>query len=230
VPRPRLNLLPAPRPNPPTPNTRREVEGILGIWTRVVNAHVPLVASRSGHQLMLLDRHFPLPGAAKRARRASALAPRGGTGGGGASGGGGTGSEGGRLASRHSLSTGNLVDLGGASGGGGRPASPLAPAGGALGAVEAGSDSEAAPAPARRGAFRRSGGGSSGGGGGIFARRRAARAAAAAAAAGGANGASEAAALEGRLAPLLVVMAHPYAPFLAGLARFRVRIRVANIK
>jgi hypothetical protein len=184
---------------------------------------------------MLLDRQFPLPGAAAkaRARRASGLGPKAGAGG---------------LAPRHSLSTGNLVDLGGGGGGEGggaataRPGSPLVRGGDADGG--AGSDSEAAPIARshwRRGRRFSSGsgggGGSSSGGGGFFSRRRASRAAAAAGASGGGGGSggsggglAEVEALEGRLAPLLVVMAHPYAPFLAGLARFRRRITVANIK
>ncbi|GBF98593.1 GPI inositol-deacylase [Raphidocelis subcapitata] len=136
-----------------------------GLWSRLVNAHVPIIASRSGHQLMLLDRSFPLPGARAAERRRRPL----------------------RRTEEEPGASPGLPRSGSSGSLPARPASP-APAGAPGAAAFADDAARVRRAPS-----------------------------------------ATAAALEGRLAPLLVVMAHPGSPFLAGLARFRRRVRVANV-
>ncbi len=212
-----------PNPNRPTqPPPARQPDG----WfTRIFNAHVPLVASRSGHQLVLLDRQYPLPGAREKEARRRDMSPaaaRRQDGGGGDAAGNGSSRGGGggndffdRIGSNTSLSSLNSNG----SGGGGGEGNGAARNGGGGSGSSANARSNSAAGNQQQGGGSASAGGSSGflaamqQGSGRGRRS-------------GKNGDG----LDGRLVPLLVLMAHPRAPFLAGLAKFRNRIRVANIK
>jgi hypothetical protein len=179
----------------------------MGFWARIFNAHVPLVASRSGHQLMLLDRRFALPGGRRGGTASDSAGSRTG------------GSE------AQPARTRRPWPFETAGGEGTSPATPrgasplrgrsprrgMTPSGGSprSGTSAGGSPPGGSP----RGGTDDEGSDASGSG-----RVRAARRS------------RRSVGLEGRPAPLLVLMAHPSGPFYEGLARFRRRIRVANIK